>query len=225
MPGIQPDRRATLEDKWRSRRDCEFPWHVPGPPPQLVDLLNEGAWPDGAALDLGCGSGAATTHLARYFRPAVGVDLALPALRQAEELASGHPPHARFVVADVPRLPFSSGAFAFIFDRGCLQSVPQEAWAAYFIEVERLLKPGGGFQLLTSKPSWSLTGALHMVRARLRSLAGGDALGRGKREFISDASISRLLPASMGTILLEHFSFRLANGIVRDFTHGVFRRT
>lgn len=224
MLGHQSDRRARLESKWRSKRGPEFPWYLSEPPPQLVELLKKGEWADGPALDLGCGSGVATTHLARYFRPAVGVDLALAAVQQAVNQATEEPSHARFVVADVPRLPFPSGVFAFIFDRGCLQAMPKELWSAYFIEVERLLKPGGGLQLMTSKPAMSLIGALGAVKARLRSVLRGRGMGGGKREFISDASIARLLPASMTTILLEHFPFRLATGLIRDFTHGVFRR-
>lgn len=214
-----------MESKWRSRRGPEFPWHISGPPPQLVDLLKKGDLPDGPALDLGCGSGVATTYLARYFRPAVGVDLAFAAVQEAGNLATQEHSQASFLVADVPRVPFGAGVFAFIFDRGCLQVLPKAMWSAYFIEVERLLKPGGVFQLLTSKPALSLIGALRAIKARLRSIVRGRGIGTGKREFISDASIARLLPASMTIILLEHFPFRLATGTIRDFTHGVFKRS
>lgn len=225
MPGHQPDRRARLESKWRSRRGPEFPWHISGPPQQLVELLREGELPNGPALDLGCGSGVAATYLARYFSPAVGVDLALAAVQQAGKLATEQHSHAVFLVADVPRLPFGSGVFAFIFDRGCFQVMPKVVWSAYFIEVERLLKPGGIFQLMTSKPRLSLLDALRLVKTRLRSIVGGRGLAGGKRAFISDASIARLLPPCMTTILVEHFPFRLATGTIRDFTHCVFRRS
>ena len=214
-----------LERRWRSRQGPEFPWYLPGPPPQLVALLKDGEFPDGPSLDLGCGSGVATLHLARRFRPAVGVDLALAAIQQAARQANEEHSPARFVLADVPWLPFGSGAFAFVFDRGCLQVVPKESWSAYFAEVERLLKPGGIFQMMTSRPARSLIGALGAVRASLGSLVSGRGIGGGRREFISDATIARLLPASMTTMLLEHFPFRLATGTMRDFTHGVFRKT
>lgn len=224
MPAHQSDRRGRLESRWRSRQGPEFPYYIPGPPPQLVELLKQGESLDGPALDLGCGSGVTVSYLARYFRPAVGVDLAFAAIQQARKLATAEHSHASFVVADVPELPFGAGVFAFIFDRGCFQSMPKEVWPGYFAEVERLLKPGGVFQLMTSKPSMSLSRALRLFRARIRSLLRGRGMGGRQREFISDASIAQLLPPSMTTILLEHFPFRLATGVIRDFTHAVFRR-
>jgi SAM-dependent methyltransferase len=225
MPGDHSDRRARLERKWRSKRGPEFPWHLSGPPPQLVELLRERACPPGPALDLGCGSGISATYLARYFQPTVGVDLALAAVRQARELASEQQSPASFLVADVPRLPFGPGVFAFIFDRGCVQSMPQAVWSAYFVEIERLLKPGGVFQLMASKPRWSPVDALRVIKRRLQATLQGRGIDAGGREFLSDAAIARLLPASMTTLRIEHFRFRLTTGTIREFLHAVFRRT
>ncbi|HWP02580.1 MAG TPA: class I SAM-dependent methyltransferase, partial [Gemmatimonadaceae bacterium] len=68
--------------------------------------------PDGAVLDLGCGTGAHAVRIARSGRPVVAVDLTARGVRMARErlrregLSTG-----RFLVADAERLPFRDEVF------------------------------------------------------------------------------------------------------------------
>ena len=69
--------RPSLDQRFRTYRNlngCQFDWYSPGLPPPLADLLRRPDAPFGAALDLGCGSGAITMSLGHRFRPVVGID-------------------------------------------------------------------------------------------------------------------------------------------------------
>ncbi|MGQ0668330.1 MAG: class I SAM-dependent methyltransferase [Actinomycetota bacterium] len=223
MPEDRRDLRRLWETDWEEHAGPEFPWHLDEPPSQLRELVERGGLPDGAVLDLGCGYGVATAYLARFFRPAVGVDIAFGAVRQARRLASQKGAPVTLVIAEAPVLPFRAGAFALIFDRGCLQVIPKESWHAYFLEVDRLLRSGGVFQLLASKSARPSVLSVRGVKSRIRRIVSG-GMGGGP-QFASYALIARLLPASMETVVLEQFPYGTSTERVRHFLHGIFRKT
>ncbi len=214
--------RSLWERRWSEKGLDEFGWYLEEPPPELIRLLEAGGLPKGAAVDLGCGPGVATAYLAQFFRPAIGVDIVLEAVRQATGVAAKKGVSPSFLVAAAPILPFRAERFALVFDRGCLQHVPKEAWSTYFREVERLLVPGGTFELFCSRPMKNLPPAISVRGARSRM---GWLLGRRRRgsQFLSHAFLRRLAEP-LETISLDDVLFRPRVGPERAMTHGIFRK-
>jgi len=217
------NRRETWERQWQQHAGEEFGWYLREVPGELKDMLARPDRPSGGVLDVGCGNGIATAFLADHFHPAVGLDIALGATRQAKELAAGQGAAASFVVAEVPRLPFRDRAFGLVFDRGCLQAVPREAWPAYFAEVDRLLEPRGMLQLFVSKPVRPLPSLLSPrgMRARVRRISGRRSGGPG---FLSVSLIRELAPKSLEELTLDEFEFTTKGNKKRIFIHALYRK-
>jgi len=214
--------RTRWERRYTSKQGEDFIWYLDQPPAELVRLVEEGGLPPGAALDVGCGPGVATAFLSRSFSPTVGLDIAFSALTQARERVAKEGTTAGFVVAAAPVLPFQSGAFSLVFDRGCLQALPREAWPVYFEEVRRLLKPGGTFQLFASKPVRKFPPLLSYrgLRARARWV-----LGRRGPQFLNHDLLRKLAGPSLEAQRMENFTFQPTAGPPRDMTHALFRKS
>jgi SAM-dependent methyltransferase len=109
----------------------------------------------GRILDVACGTGYGTAML-----DAVGVDLALEALRYARR----HP--ARYVAADAARLPFGR-----VFDTVVsFETIEHVADPARFVaECGRVLKPGGLFVVSTpNRELWSPRSARPLQRHHVK---------------------------------------------------------
>ena len=92
-------------------------------------------------LDVGCGNGTASIHLARTFELDVtGVDVDPDQVELARTTAADLAA-ASFVTADATRLPFADGAFDLVFSSKTTHHVPD--WRAALEEMTRVLKPGG----------------------------------------------------------------------------------
>lgn len=220
------ERRREWEERWQEKEGSSFGWHLDEVPAQLPRLLDSSPHPEGAALDLGCGEGVTTDHLAGRFALTVGLDIAYGAAVEARSYALQRQHHPSFVVADAAALPFRDGAFAFVFDRGCLQNMARASWPPYFTETDRLLRPGGMLQLLCSKgapkappPLLSARGA----KVRAKRLLGRGGSGSGP-QFLSHALLTSLAPASSEVRAMEDFPYTTGSGHHRIFTHAVFRR-
>ena len=214
-------RRHRWERRYEQKQGADFCWYLDESPRELVELVEAGGFPPGGALDLGCGPGVATAYLAQFFSPAVGLDIALGAVSQARHLSESKQVGSSFVVAEAPILPFRAGAFALIFDRGCLQAIPREAWPRYFQEADRLLRPEGMLQLFVSKPVGKFPPPLSYrgFRARARWL-----LGRRGPQFLSHAVLRGLLPPSMQAVTMKDFTFQPKTGPARLMTFGLFQK-
>jgi len=97
-------------------------------------------------LDLGCGSG----NLIQNRSNIVGVDISTSMLGIAKERNAD----ARFVAADLnATLPFKNGAF----DGGYTSNVVAylQDPKRFFLEVQRILKPGAEFVVATLRPQFS----------------------------------------------------------------------
>jgi SAM-dependent methyltransferase len=137
-----------MGEKISKKSGDDFAWHLPHPPEILVKLLETGEVPKGPAVDLGCGAGVSTSYISEHsFRPTIGLDIAFSAVCQARQLCQESGASASFVVAAAPLLPFQEGSCTFLFDRGCLQALPETTWPLYLQEVAQTLKLGGIFQL------------------------------------------------------------------------------
>jgi SAM-dependent methyltransferase len=206
--------RLRWEGRWRRQRPDEFQFHISEPPEELVALVEPGGLPDGAALDLGCGAGIPTAYLAGFFRPTVGLDIALAATLAARQVAEERGVEPAFVVAEAPILPFREEAFVLVFDRGgCLQHMPRPAWPRYFWEVKRILKPGGMLQLFIHR------------KAGLRTRAWLRALRRGHRpQVLSHDLLRKMASPSLRELTMRDFSFTTSTGQSRLFTYGLFEK-
>jgi SAM-dependent methyltransferase len=122
-------------------------WHLSRPSPELISALGEGWLPGtGHGLDVGCGLGTETAHLAAAGWQVVGIDLSLTALARA---AAAHGQVA-FMRADVRRLPFAGGRFDAAVDRGCFHYLAAADRPRYSDELRRVLRPGGKLLLRAS---------------------------------------------------------------------------
>ncbi len=95
------------------------------------------------ALEIGCGVGRNTVHLARHFARVDGVDISPTMVRSALERGVPENVHLHALSGrDLQPLP--DGAFALAFSHLVFQHIDSEAViAAYLRETARVLEPGG----------------------------------------------------------------------------------
>lgn len=98
-------------------------------------------------LDIGCGSGGITLHIAKRFSPRsiIGFDVEKPVIREATRRAeeAGLSERVRFVQAPPGRLPFDDGSFDIVFSKDAMVHIKDKD--AIFAEIFRVLRPGGIF--------------------------------------------------------------------------------
>ena len=104
-----------------------------------------------AVVELGCGGGQGSvgTALSGAER-VVGVDISGEQLRHARRLRDHYGVDARFVQADVTRVPLASDAFDLAFSEAAFQLVADVDAAVR--EARRVLRPGGTFYLAVMHP-------------------------------------------------------------------------
>ena len=92
-------------------------------------------------LDVGCGNGLATIHVADTLRlRAVGVDVDAAQIAAAQQ-AAGSRTGVSFMTASATELPFDSGQFDIVFTNKALHHVPE--WQQAIEELKRVIAPGG----------------------------------------------------------------------------------
>jgi SAM-dependent methyltransferase len=97
-------------------------------------------------LELGCGAGNLTLHLARSGFEAYGIDIVPEAIEWAKSKADEEGEKACFHAGSVASLePFGNDFFDVVFDGDCLWMVLGEDRARCFASVLRTLRPGGYF--------------------------------------------------------------------------------
>ncbi len=94
----------------------------------------------GRVLDLGCGTGYGTAELSETGLRAVGLDRVVPS-------ASARRSSARFVRADLNRIPFASGTFDLVVSFQVIEHL--EDPRLYLDAIADLLRPGGVALLTT----------------------------------------------------------------------------
>jgi ubiquinone/menaquinone biosynthesis C-methylase UbiE len=95
-------------------------------------------------LEIGCGRGAGTAHVAQRYAPRsiVGCDFAPQAVRRCSQAYAGTP-GLRFEVGDATNLPFPDRSFDVVLNVESSHCYPSRA--RFLEEVTRVLRPGGYF--------------------------------------------------------------------------------
>ena len=135
-------------DRMRQRyAEGRVPWDAPTPPPEVIAIAQ--TLPAGRGLDLGCGYGRSSVHLAQQGWQIDGVDYVPQAVEGATDRAAtaNVSDHAHFHVGDVTHLDFLAPAYDLILDIGCMHSFPAEERPRYRDGIVRLLGEGGTYLL------------------------------------------------------------------------------
>jgi SAM-dependent methyltransferase len=144
---------------WNARYlSADAPWDTGIVPPEVVALVEAGEPQLGWALDLGCGSGVTSRHLAECGFRVVGVDLALSALSRAALMASRLGLTAHFCQGDVTDLGFVQLRATLAVDVGCFHAVAPERRLAYITSLAERLLPGALYLLYAFEPFLSEQG-------------------------------------------------------------------
>ena len=167
---------------------------------QRIDDLALG--PGRAALDVGCGPGFGTAHLARrgFSVDAIDTSARMVALTLARARSEGVGANVRGSVSDIGALSFPDAAFDLVLVVGVSE------WLASLerplAEVARVLRPGG-YLVLTADNSWGLSCVLDplqnpFVVAIKRALGGAlHRLWPARRPLRTYARSSRALRAAL----------------------------
>lgn len=104
-------------------------------------------------LDIGCGEGANTRHLARRGARMDGIDISPTFIRHARAAEAEEPLGIAFAVADGTSLPFAAATFDFATAFMSLMDMPDTA--AALGEAWRVVRPGGFLQFTIVHPCFS----------------------------------------------------------------------
>ena len=124
-------------------------------PRDLAILDSMFAWPTfprppGRLLELGCGAGNITIHLAQQGWEVTGVDIAPTAVDWARENASASSVKASFAVDDVLTLKTcEDAAFDVVLDGHCLHCIIGGDRQRFHATARRVLRPGGALCVRT----------------------------------------------------------------------------
>jgi len=171
----------------------------------------------GRWLDVGCGAGTYTRHLAAAGQEAVGIDFSLPSLGKARSRAAGR---GSWVAGDARALPFADGVADGVLCLGVTQALGEPEPVVR--ELARLLAPGGELWV-DGLNAWALPhlGRRVLARLRRRSPHLHYESPRRLRRLVREAGLEevrlRWLPILPGRLrglqrLAEH---RLAAGLLR----------
>ncbi|MEV6426188.1 class I SAM-dependent methyltransferase [Nocardia sp. NPDC051463] len=143
---------------WNSVYDSgAAPWVIGEPQPAIVDVIAQGLV-RGAVLDVGCGAGEHTIHLARLGYDVLGVDLSPSAIAYARANADAHGVSARFEVADALDLG-RAPRYDTIIDSALFHVFAHDDGdpTDYVRSLHRVCKPGGLVHVLalsTAEPGF-----------------------------------------------------------------------
>lgn len=126
------------------------PWDIGGPQPAMSALLTEYP-PLPSVLDVGCGSGDLSIHLAGLGYQTVGVDFVEAAIAHAQQKRTALPPgvadRVEFRVADALRPSLLQQQFGSVVDSGFYHLFDPDQCNQYADELAQTLIPGGRLYL------------------------------------------------------------------------------
>ncbi|MFE9421556.1 class I SAM-dependent methyltransferase [Kitasatospora sp. NPDC006697] len=161
-------------DRFYADRARPVPFFVDKPDENLADLLERlhPALPS-RVLDLGCGPGRNSRHLAELGAEVDAVDLSPAALAWAAERCAGLARPPRFHQGDIFAVELPHEQYDLVYDSGCLHHLAPHRRISYLELLRRRLAPGGHYALTcfaTGRMGSELADEEHY---RQRSLGGG----------------------------------------------------
>ncbi|VGO23120.1 class I SAM-dependent methyltransferase [Pontiella sulfatireligans] len=130
-----------FEERYRSG---DTPWDHGMVDFNLVEVVSRRPVQPCRTLDIGCGTGNNAVWLAQQGFDVIGFDLSATAVERAREKAAVAQAECCFVVGDFLADAVPDAPFGFVFDRGCLHSIPEpEGKVAFAEKVAGLLVPDG----------------------------------------------------------------------------------
>jgi len=122
--------------------------------PAFLALLPDVTGLDG--LDIGCGEGTNTRHVATRGARMSGIDIAPTFISHAIEAETADPLGITYRVCDASRLPLAEGSFDFAVAFMSMMDMPDQQ--EVLLETARVLRPGGFFQFSILHPCFVPTG-------------------------------------------------------------------
>ena len=115
-----------------------------------------GLRPGDSVLDVGCGTGALALEAECVVGPegtVVGLDVEPAMIEQARRRAGKVQSRVRFELASIERIPLADGAFDVAFSTLMVHHLTEAQKRAGFVELARVLKPGGRLVVVDINPS------------------------------------------------------------------------
>ena len=132
----------------------EYDRRIPGRTPvdhrftdSEMTFLLQRVHPAETVLDLGCGTGRFTIPMAELGAEVTGFDLSPAMLAQCHSSARDRGQDVEVCEGDMADLPFADATFDVVTSMLALMHIPLEDRQRVFLEVARVLKPGGRFVL------------------------------------------------------------------------------
>ncbi len=130
-----------------SYADGPAPWDVGRPQPAVVRVAVAGGF-GGAVLDVGCGTGENTLHIASLGLPVLGVDVAETALAMARASALDRGIDVELETADALALEHLGRSFDTVLDCGLFHTLDSDERRTYVASLASVTRFGGTLYVL-----------------------------------------------------------------------------
>ena len=148
----KPDPRSADGPDWDALyRLGTPPWDTGGPAAELVRVVEAGIVQPGQVLELGCGTGADATYLARHGFDVTAVDRSPTAIERARVRAEREGALVRFVLGDVFEFARSAEPFDLIYEAGFYHFIRQTALDQLLDLLWRVTRPGSKYFALIGR--------------------------------------------------------------------------
>ncbi|WP_034263200.1 class I SAM-dependent methyltransferase [Actinospica robiniae] len=147
------DRRRTSHERlagqpWEASYLGEpAPWDIGRPQPAVARVVADGGF-TGTVLDVGCGTGENSLHIAATGLDVLGVDVAPTALAIARAKSEARGIPARFATADAFRLQRLGSTFDTVLDCGLFHTFDEDERRDYVASLALVTAPEGTLHVL-----------------------------------------------------------------------------
>lgn len=106
-------------------------------------------------LEVGCGEGETSRVLAQQGNSVVSIDVSAVALQAARDRIRGKPWDLQYEHGDARDLRFPAAHFDFVVSEHFVEHISVADMLTHLQQVRRVLKPGGGYLMLTPSRLWN----------------------------------------------------------------------